>query len=102
MLCGDFSAQELDTNYVREMRIARYFAVGVKQTPDGEFVTGKSDEVLSSLSAVRKARSLAHQNGGAIAFKWRGDVDFGRPESIEILAAFGKLPPEVRCLIREA
>ena len=29
-------------NYVGDMQIARYFAVGVEQTPDGEFVTGKS------------------------------------------------------------
>ena len=75
------------------MQIARYFAMGVKQTPDGEFVAGKSDEVLSALSAVRKARSLARQNDGAVAFKWRGDVEFGHPGSIEILAAFGELPP---------
>jgi hypothetical protein len=81
---------------------ARYFAMGVKQTPDGEFVAGKSDEVLSALSAVTKARSIAHQTGGAVAFEWRGDVEFGRPGSIEILAAFGELPPEVKGLMREA
>jgi hypothetical protein len=84
------------------MQIARYFAVGVERTPDGEFVAGKSDEVLSAQSAVRKARSIAHQTGGAVAFEWRGDVEFGRPGSIEILAAFGELPPEVKGLMREA
>ena len=31
------------------MQIARYFAVGVEQAPDGEFVAGKCDEVLSAL-----------------------------------------------------
>ena len=36
------------------------------------------------------------------AFKWRGDVEFGHPGSIEILAAFGELPPEVKGLIRDA
>ncbi|SEE02874.1 hypothetical protein SAMN05444161_4664 [Rhizobiales bacterium GAS191] len=41
--------------------MTHYFAVGVEQTPDGEFVAGKCDEVLSALSAVRKARSLAQQ-----------------------------------------
>ena len=84
------------------MRIARYFAVGVEQAPDGEFVAGKCDEVLSALSAVKRARSLAHQNGGAVAFRWRGDVEFGRPGSIEILAGFGEVPTEVRGFIREA
>ena len=84
------------------MQIARYFAIGIKQAQDGEFVAGKSNEVLSALSAVRKARSLARQNDGAVAFKWRGDVEFGHPGSIEILAAFGELPPEVKGLIREA
>jgi hypothetical protein len=84
------------------MQIARYLAVGVEQAPDGEFVAGKCDEVLSALSAVRRARSLAHQNGGAVAFRWRGDVEFGRPEAIEILAGFGELPAEVGRLIREA
>jgi hypothetical protein len=84
------------------VQIARYFAMGIKQTPDGEFVAGKSDEVLSAPSAVKKARSIAHQNGGAVAFKWRGDVEFGHPGSIEILAAFGELPREVKGLIREA
>ena len=49
------------------MQIARYFAMSVKQTPDGEFVAGKSDEAFSALSAVRKARSLARQNDGAVA-----------------------------------
>jgi hypothetical protein len=61
------------------MQIARYFAVGVEQAPDGEFVAGKCDEVLSALSAVRRARSLAHQNGGAVAFRWRGEIELGRP-----------------------
>ena len=40
------------------MQIARYFAMGVEQAPDGEFVAGKCDEQLTALSAVRKARSL--------------------------------------------
>ncbi|SEF00343.1 hypothetical protein SAMN05519104_7645 [Rhizobiales bacterium GAS188] len=82
--------------------MTHYFAVGVEQTPDGEFVAGKCDEVSSALLAVRKARSLAQQKGGAVAFKWRGDVEFGRPGSIEILAGFGELPTEVECLTREA
>jgi hypothetical protein len=97
---GAFSHGELD--YIGEMQIARYFAVGVEQAPDGEFVAGKCDEALSALSAVRRARSLAHQNGGAVAFRWRGDVEFGRPGSIEILAGFGELPAEVEHLIGEA
>jgi hypothetical protein len=84
------------------MQMARYFAMGVEQAPDGEFVAGKCDEVLSALSAVRKARSLAHQIGGAVAFRWRGDVEFGHPGSIEILAGYGELPAEVERLIREA
>ena len=67
-----------------EMQIARYVAVGVEKTRDGEFVARKSDEVLSAQSAVKKARSIAHQNGGAVAFKWRGGVEFGRPGWIEI------------------
>ena len=83
------------------MQIARYVAVSVEKTRDGEFVARKSDEVLSALSAVKKARSIAHQNGGAVAFKWRGGVEFGRPGSIEILAAFGELPPGVNELMRE-
>jgi hypothetical protein len=62
----------------------------------------KSKEVLSALSAVKKARSIGPENGGAVAIRWRGDVEFGRPGSIEILAAFGELPPEVKGLIREA
>jgi hypothetical protein len=97
-----FSAQEAGPNYIGEMQIARYFAVGVEQAPDGEFIAGKCDEAQSALWAVRKARSIAHQNGGAIAFRWRGDIEFGRPGSIEILAAFGELPPEVKGLMREA
>jgi hypothetical protein len=74
------------------MRMIRYFVVGVEQAPDGEFLAGKCDEVLSALSAVRKARSLAREKGGAVAFEWRGDVEFGCPESIKILAGFGALP----------
>jgi hypothetical protein len=84
------------------MQLARYFAMAVEKTRGGEFVAGKSEEVLSALSAVKKARSIARQNGGAVAFKWRGDVEFGRPGSIEILAAFGELPPEVEGLMRVA
>jgi hypothetical protein len=76
------------------MPITRYFAVGVDQAPDGEFVAGKCDEVSSALSAIRRARSLAHKKGGAVAFQWRGDVEFGRPGSIEILAGFGELPTD--------
>jgi hypothetical protein len=74
------------------MQMTRYFAVGIEQAPDGEFVAGKCDEVPSALLAIRKARSLAHQEGGAVAFEWRVDVEFGRPGSIEILASFGELP----------
>ena len=40
------------------MQIARYFAVGVEKTRHGEFVAGKSDEVLSAQSAVEKAARL--------------------------------------------
>ncbi|SDR64258.1 hypothetical protein SAMN05519103_09588 [Rhizobiales bacterium GAS113] len=78
------------------MQMTRYFAVGVEQTPDGEFVAGRCDEVLSAQSAVRKARSLAYQKGGAVAFEWRGEIEFGRPGSIEILAGFGELPTQLR------
>jgi hypothetical protein len=74
------------------MQMTRYFAVGVEQAPDGEFVAGKCDEVRNAPLAVKKARSLARQKGGAVAFELRGDVDFGRPGSIEILAGFGELP----------
>jgi len=83
------------------MQMTRYFAVGVEQAWEGEFVAGKCDEALSALAAVTKARSLARQKGGAIAFEWRGDVEFGRPGSIEILATFGKLPDESERLIRK-
>jgi hypothetical protein len=87
-----------------EMQVARYFALGVEKALDGEFVAGTCDEVLGALSAVRKARTLAHEKGGAVAFRWRGDVEFGRPGSIEIIAGFGELPTEVQMkgLIREA
>jgi hypothetical protein len=74
------------------MQMTRYFAVDVEQGPDGEFVAGKCDQVPSAPSAVRRARSLARQKGGAVAFEWRGDVEFGRPGSIQILAGFGELP----------
>ena len=84
------------------MQTTRYFAVGVEQAADGEFVAGECDELSSAQSAIRKARSLAHEKGGAVAFELRGDVELGRPGSIEILAGFGELPPEVGSLIREA
>jgi len=67
----------------------------MQEAPGGEFVAGKCDEVAGALSAVRKARSLAREKGGAVAFRWRGDVEFGRPGSIEIIAGFGELPTEV-------
>ena len=89
-------------NYIREMQIARYFAMGVEQAPDGEFIAGKCHEVRSAPSTVRKARSLAHQNGGAIAFGLRGEIEFGRPGSIEILASLGELPTGAARLIAEA
>jgi len=41
------------------MQMTRYFAVGVEQAWEGEFVAGKCDEALSALAAVTKARSLA-------------------------------------------
>jgi hypothetical protein len=49
-------------------------------------------------------RSLAREKGGAVAFRWRDDVEFGRPGSIEIIAGFGELPTEVQMKgrIREA
>ena len=77
------------------MQTTRYFAVGVEQAADGEFVAGECDELSSAQSAIRKARSLAHEKGGAVAFQWLGDVEFGRPGrpgSIEILAGFGEPP----------
>ena len=75
-----------------DMQMTRYFAVGVEQAPDGEFVAGKCGEAPSAPLAIRKARSLAHKKGGAVAFEWRFDVEFGRPGAIEILAGFGELP----------
>ena len=79
--------------YKAWMQITRYFAVSVEQAPDGEFVAGKFDEVPSAPFAVKKARSIARQKGGAVAFELRGDVELGRPGSIEILAGCGELPP---------
>jgi hypothetical protein len=76
------------------MQMTRYFTVGVEQAPDGEFVAGRCDEVPSALVAIRKARSLAHKKGGAVAFEWRRGIEFGRPGSIEILAGFGELPTQ--------
>ena len=87
-------------NYIREMQIARCFAMGVEQAPDGEFVAGKCHEVRSAPSAVRKARSLAHQNGGAIAFGLRGEIEFGRPGSIEFSRAWESCPPGRRVLLQ--
>ena len=55
------------------MQTTRYFAVGVEQAADGEFVAGECDELSSAQSAIRKARSLAHEKGGAVAFELRGD-----------------------------
>jgi hypothetical protein len=52
----------------------------------------------------RPLGELAREKGGAVAFRWRGDVEFGRPGSIEIIASFGELPSEVKMksFIREA
>jgi hypothetical protein len=72
----------------------------IRRKPVGH--DGSRLTVSRAASSGEAAKRLAHQNGGAIAFRWRGDIEFGRPESIEILAGFGKLPTDVRCLIREA
>ena len=81
--------------------LRRRLRVGVEQVPDGEFIAGKCLEVRSAPSAVKKARSLAHEIGGAIAFGLRGEIEFGCPGSVEIFASFGELPTEAECLIGE-
>jgi hypothetical protein len=54
--------------------------MGIEEVPGGEFVAGKCDEVAGALSAVRKARSLALEKGGAVvSFRNSGSGEWLRP-----------------------
>jgi hypothetical protein len=58
---------------------------------EGDLKPGEAREVLSPVVAERRARTLAHEHAGALAFSRNGDPASGEFQDAVILARFGEV-----------
>ena len=58
---------------------------------DGDLKPGEAREVLGPIAAERRARALALEHAGAVAFSRTGDPTTGEFQDAVILAQFGEV-----------
>ncbi len=72
-----------------------HVALSFQADGEGELHAYEATETPTPQSAVAKAKRLALQAKGAVAFSRRGDVDRGEYTDAEIHLALGELPADV-------
>jgi hypothetical protein len=73
------------------MAVTYYVVVHFDWDETGVLVAGEGQEAPSAFSAERKARSLALQHAGAIAFSRTGDPSIGEFQDAVVVAQFGEV-----------
>jgi integrase len=69
--------------------VTYYVVVPFDRNEIGDLAAGAAQEVPSSIAAERRARSLAIEHAGAVAFSRTGDPSVGEFQDATIIAQFG-------------
>ena len=75
--------------------VTYYVAMAFRRDEEGELVALEPVEARSSSAAVSRARSLAAQEAGAVAFSRTGDPDIGEFAEAVVLYREGEVPDEI-------
>jgi hypothetical protein len=73
------------------MDVTYYVAVPFDRNEEGELTAGEAVELPSGPAAERKARSLAAEHAGAVAFSRTGNPAIGEFHDATLLAKFGEV-----------
>jgi len=73
------------------MAVTYYVVVPFDRDESGNLVAGEGQEAPSASAAQRKARSLALERAGAVAFSRTGDPAMGEFQDAVVLAQFGEV-----------
>jgi hypothetical protein len=73
------------------MAVTYYVVVPFDRDESGSLVAGEGQEAPSAFAAERKARALALQHAGAVAFSRTGDPAIGEFQDAVFLAQFGEV-----------
>ena len=68
-----------------------HVVVAFDRNEEGDLKPGEAQEVMSSIVAERRARALALEHVGALAFSRTGNPATGEFEDAVILAQFGEV-----------
>ena len=77
------------------MSVTYYVAIPFVRTEDGDLAPGEAVEVQSEGAAKSRAKLMAVNTAGAIAFARTGDPSIGEFQPAVILARYGETPDEV-------
>jgi hypothetical protein len=69
--------------------VTYHVVVAFDRDPGGDLTSGEPREVMSPLVAERRARALALEHAGALAFSRTGNPATGEFEDAVVLAQFG-------------
>jgi hypothetical protein len=73
------------------MPVTYHVVVAFDRDQEGELQPGEAQEVMSPVVAERRARALALEHTGALAFSRTGNPATGEFEDAVILAQFGEV-----------
>ena len=73
------------------MPVTYHVVITFDRDADGDLKPGEAREVMSPVVAERRARALALEHTGAVAFSRTGDPATGEFQDAVILARFGEV-----------
>jgi hypothetical protein len=71
--------------------VTYHVVIAFDRDAEGDLKPGEAREVLSPIVAERRARALALEHAGAVAFSRTGDPATGEFQDAVILARFGEV-----------
>jgi hypothetical protein len=71
--------------------VTYHVVIAFDRNEEGDLKPGEAREVLSPIIAERRARTLALEHAGALAFSRTGDPTTGEFQEAVILAQFGEV-----------
>jgi hypothetical protein len=83
--------RELDSPRDQPTNDTYYVVIPFDRNADGDIRPGAAQEAISAAAAERRARALAVEHGGAVAFSRCGDPVTGDFEDPIVLAQFGEV-----------
>ena len=83
--------RELDSPRDHPARDTYYVVIPFDRNADGDIRPGAAQEAINAAAAERRARALAAEHGGAVAFSRCGDPETGEFGDPVVLARFGEV-----------